>query len=111
LKIGGPLHKVADAVIADMMAVAANPAAMPRGVNAIALLVYHLRQVEQASPSASGGAGERLADQLAHAIERVSRASAKTQHEDSELHVALGDLYGCGGRAISLLRSARGDGS
>src|SRR5439155_17968225 len=45
-----------------------------------------------------------LADQLSHATERVSRASSKTQHEDSELHVALGDLYGCVGRAVEAMR-------
>lgn len=49
-------------------------------------------------------AAKILAEQLSHATERVRLASAKTQHEDSELHLALGDLYGCVGRAAQMLR-------
>ena len=48
---------------------------------------------------------ERIGEQLAHATERVRLASAKTQHEDSVLHLALGDLYGCVGRAVAVLKS------
>ena len=66
---------------------------------------------EGAAKQARGEAlAGRLAEQLAHATERVRLASAKTQHEDSILHVALGDLYGCVGRAIRALKPSPASG-
>ena len=62
--------------------------------------------VEPSSTPPSSIAAPRIADQLLHATEKVRQASAKTEHEDSELHIALGDLYGCVGRAAAAL-SAR----
>ena len=47
-----------------------------------------------------------LAEQLREALRRVSEASRKTEHEDGPLHGALGDLYGCAGRAILALRDS-----
>lgn len=49
--------------------------------------------------------GKAIADQLTYVTGRVRFASAKTQHEDSELHFALGNLYGCVGSAARLLES------
>ena len=40
---------------------------------------------------------ERVSERLAIAVARVRLASAKTQHEDSPLHIALGNLYGAVG--------------
>ena len=50
---------------------------------------------------------EIIAEQLRFATERVRNASLTTEHEDSVLHLALGDLYGVVGNTMRALCSYR----
>lgn len=56
LKISGPLHKVAEAIIADLQAVAAKPEAVPRGFNAYASILYHLTECLRSAVATSSPA-------------------------------------------------------